>query len=150
MLNQISLPLFLFSFFLLFHLSVHPALLAVQHMGRTAASYAEVKRQLDQLDNRKSALIEAPLKKLENLPVISSATDIAGLRNLHLSIESHVYALEKLGKKSDSYEILLGRRIMRSMSPVMREKYAHDATKSSMTTRKSWPEIRRWLTQWES
>ena len=104
------------------------ALLAVQHLGRTAASYAEAKRQLDQLYNRKSALIEAHLKKLENLPVISSANDIAGLRNLHLSIESHVYALEKLGKKSDSYETLLGPRIMRSMPPVMREKYADDAT----------------------
>ena len=33
------------------------ALPAVQHLGRTVASYAEAKRQLDQLYNRKSALI---------------------------------------------------------------------------------------------
>ena len=49
---------------------------------------------------------------LENLPAVTETSEITALRGLLLYLQSHIHALDKLGKKVDGYATLLGPKIL--------------------------------------
>lgn len=51
-------------------------LLVIANLSLTAANYAEAKKQLDHVDGKKNILIEAHLKKLENLPAVKQESEV--------------------------------------------------------------------------
>ncbi len=90
-------------------------LLVIANLSLTSANYAEAKKQLEQFYGKKNILIEAHLKKLENLPAVKRELEVSGLRNLYLYLLSHIHSLDSLGKKVDTYATLLRPMILHSI-----------------------------------
>lgn len=103
------------------------ALLVISNLSLTATNYPEAKRQLEQTYGKKNILIEAHLRKLENLPAVKKEADVAGLKNLHLFLKSHIHSLDMLGKKVDTFATLLGPMILRSIPAELKKKWTQDA-----------------------
>jgi hypothetical protein len=57
-------------------------------------------------------LINANFDKLDSLQPVKDAKDFAALRNLQLTIQSHISTLETLGKGKTTYRSLLGTKLI--------------------------------------
>jgi hypothetical protein len=76
-------------------------------------------------------LISAHFEKLDSLQPVRDEKDVAALRNLQLTIQSHISALETLGKEKTSYGSLLGTKLIKLVPYKLQEKWSEVETNDS-------------------
>jgi hypothetical protein len=76
-------------------------------------------------------LINAHFDKLDSLQPLRDGKDVAALRNLQLTIQSHICALETLGKPKKTYGSLLGTKLIKLVPYKLQEKWAEVAANDS-------------------
>ncbi len=79
------------------------ARLFVENLELTDANYQIAIDELKKTYGKKEVLISAHFEKLDSLQPVRDAKDVAALRNLQLTIQSHISALETLGKGKTTY-----------------------------------------------
>jgi hypothetical protein len=89
------------------------ARLFVENLELTDANYQIAINQLKATYGKTEVLINAHFDKLDSLQPVRDGKDVAALRNLQLTIQSHICALETLGKPKDTYGSLLGTKLIK-------------------------------------
>ena len=89
------------------------ARLFVENLELTDANYQIAVNQLKATYGKTEVLINAHFDKLDSLQPVRDGKDVAALRNLQLTIQSHICALETLGKPKDTYGSLLGTKLIK-------------------------------------
>ena len=84
-----------------------PAASAIKGLPLTSANYKIARDILEQRYGNKQLIISAHMDNLLKLPVISSVTDIKGIRQLYDKTEIHVRGLQALGVEAEQYGSLL-------------------------------------------
>ena len=107
------------------------ARLFVENLELTDANYQIAINQLKATYGKTEVLINAHFDKLDSLQPVRDGKDVAALRNLQLTIQSHICALETLGKPKDTYGSLLGTKLIKLVPYKLQEKWAEVATNDS-------------------
>jgi hypothetical protein len=107
------------------------ARLFVENLELTDANYQIAIDQLQATYGKKEVLINAHFDRLDALQPLRDPKDVAPLRNLQLTIQSHICALENLGKPKTSYGSLLGTKLIKLVPYKLQEKWAEVATNDS-------------------
>ena len=80
------------------------ARLVVENLELTEANYQVAIDELKRTYGKKEVLVNAHFDKLDSLLPVKDVKDVAALRNLQLTIQSHISALETLGKQNQLTE----------------------------------------------
>ena len=107
------------------------ARLFVENLELTDANYQIAINQLKATYGKTEVLINAHFDKLDSLQPVKDGKDVTALQNLQLTIQSHICALETLGKPKDSYGSLLGTKLIKLVPYKLQEKWAEVATNDS-------------------
>ncbi|EFX61612.1 hypothetical protein DAPPUDRAFT_272488 [Daphnia pulex] len=97
----------------------------------TDANYQIAIDELQKTYGKKEVLISAHFEKLDSLQPVRDAKDVAALRNLQLTIQSHISALETLGKGKSTYGSLLGTKLIKLVPYKQQEKWSEVETNDS-------------------
>jgi len=84
-----------------------PAASAIKGLPLTSANYKIARDILEQRYGNKRLIISANMDNLLKLPVISSVTNIKGIRQLYDKTEIHVRGLQALGVEAEQHGSLL-------------------------------------------
>ena len=84
-----------------------PAAAAIKGLLLTSANYKVARDILEQRYGNKQLIINAHMDNLLKLPVVSSVTDIKGIRQLYDKTEIHIRGLQALGIEAEQYGSLL-------------------------------------------
>jgi hypothetical protein len=76
-------------------------------------------------------LISAHFEQLDSLQPVRDVKDVAALRNLQLTIQSHISALETLEKGKTTYGSLLGTKLIKLVPYKLQEKWSEVETNDS-------------------
>ncbi len=98
--------------------------LFVENLELTDVNYQIAIDELKKTYGKKEVLINAHFDKLDSLQPVKDAKDVAALRNLQLTIQSHISALETLGKEKTTYGSLLGTKLVKLIPYKLQEKWA--------------------------
>ncbi|EFX72811.1 hypothetical protein DAPPUDRAFT_253942 [Daphnia pulex] len=112
-------------------LSTGEARLFVENLELTDANYQIAIDELQKTYGKKEVLISAHFEKLDSLQPVRDAKDVAALRNLQLTIQSHISALETLGKGKSTYGSLLGTKLIKLVPYKLQEKWSEVETNDS-------------------
>jgi hypothetical protein len=107
------------------------ARLFVENLELTDANYQIAIDELQKTYGKKEVLISAHFEKLDSLQPVRDAKDVAALRNLQLTIQSHLSALETLGKGKSTYGSLLGTKLIKLVPYKLQEKWSEVETNDS-------------------
>jgi hypothetical protein len=107
------------------------ARLFVENLELTDANYQIAINQLKATYGKAEVLINAHFDKLGALQPVRYGKDVAALQNLQLTIQSHISALETLGKPKTSYGSLLGTKLIKLVPYKLQEKWTEVATNDS-------------------
>jgi hypothetical protein len=88
---------------------------AISGLTLTSANYTEAISVLQKRFENKQRIISKHMDALLNVETVSSAQNIAALRRLFDSVESHVRGLKALGVTSESYSVLLTPVLIRKL-----------------------------------
>ena len=107
------------------------ARLFVENLELTDANYQIAIDQLKATYGKEEVLINDHFDKLDALQPLRDGKDVAALRNLQLTIQSHICALETLWKPKSSYGSLLGTKLIKLAPYKLQQKWAEVATNDS-------------------
>jgi hypothetical protein len=107
------------------------ARLFVENLELTDANYQIAIDELKKTYGKKEVLISAHFEKLDSLQPVRDAKDFAALRNLQLTIQSHINALGTLGKGKTTYGSLLGTKLIKLVPHKLQEKWSKVETNDS-------------------
>jgi hypothetical protein len=107
------------------------ARLFVENLELTDANYQIAIDQLKATYGKEEVLINDHFDKLDALQPLRDGKDVAALRNLQLTIQSHICALETLWKPKSSYGSLLGTKLIKLVPYKLQQKWAEVATNDS-------------------
>ncbi|KZS07327.1 Uncharacterized protein APZ42_028968 [Daphnia magna] len=101
------------------------AYLYVENLELTAENYNITIAELKRVYAKPKALIQTHLCKFDSLAPVKSMTDVAALRRLQLTIQSHINALETLGVQKDNFGGLLGTKFMKLLPAELQEDWSN-------------------------
>ena len=84
-----------------------PAASAIKGLSSTSENYQSAREILEQRYGNKQLIISSHMDNLLKLPVVSSVSDVKGIRQLYDKTEIHIRGLQALGVNAQQYGSLL-------------------------------------------